>query len=202
VTADATTPEAGLQGRRVDQPAGRGLGGSGLINGMIYIRGQREDYDHWAALGNPGWRYDDVLPYFRKSEDQERGANEYHGVGGPLKVSDLRLRRPIAEHHVQEFKALHVPAEHDQTYGQRRGQNQPNRPPQRRPQGGRGNHCDRRKTRAVAVEQRLDDMTGHRLDDEKECRRPQQHRPTGVHGGSKRQREHSRDEGADVGDKA
>jgi choline dehydrogenase-like flavoprotein len=83
-----TTPQAGLQGRRGYQPRGRGLGGSSSINAMIYIRGQREDYAHWAAQGNPGWAWDDVLPYFLKAEHNERGANAFHATGGPLNVMD------------------------------------------------------------------------------------------------------------------
>ena len=84
-----TEPEAGMNGREVYWPRGRTLGGSSAINGLIYIRGQREDYDHWAALGNPGWGYDDVLPYFRKLEHNVRGANEWHGADGPLWASDI-----------------------------------------------------------------------------------------------------------------
>jgi choline dehydrogenase-like flavoprotein len=84
-----TVPQAGLQGRRGYQPRGRTLGGSSSINAMVYIRGHRSDYDDWAALGNPGWSYDEVLPIFRRSEDQARGADHYHGVGGELSVSDL-----------------------------------------------------------------------------------------------------------------
>jgi choline dehydrogenase len=82
-------PEAELNNRRVFTPRGKVLGGSSSINGLVHIRGQREDFDEWARLGNAGWSYDEVLPYFRKSEDQQRGPNEYHGSGGPLKVSDL-----------------------------------------------------------------------------------------------------------------
>ncbi len=84
-----TVPQAGLGGRRGYQPRGRGVGGSSLINAMIYIRGQREDYDDWAADGCTGWGADDVLPYFRRSEDNSRGADAWHGSGGPLAVSDL-----------------------------------------------------------------------------------------------------------------
>lgn len=92
-----TEPDKGIAGRKLQWPRGKVLGGSSSLNGLLYVRGQKEDYDHWENLGNKGWSYKDVLPFFKKSEDQERGANEYHGVGGPLKVSDLRLRRPIAD---------------------------------------------------------------------------------------------------------
>ncbi len=85
-----TTPQAGLNGRRGYQPRGKVLGGSSSINAMIYLRGQAEDYDHWAAQGNPGWTFADVLPYFKRAENNERGADEWHGTGGPLNVMDLR----------------------------------------------------------------------------------------------------------------
>jgi len=84
-----TEPEPELKGRANVIPRGKTLGGSSAVNGMVYIRGQREDYDYWRQLGNVGWDYDSVLPYFRKAENQERGANEFHGVGGPQAVSDL-----------------------------------------------------------------------------------------------------------------
>src|ERR1700684_597792 len=84
-----TEPEPGLNGRSVFQPRGKVLGGSSSINGLLYVRGQHEDYDRWRQHGNAGWGYDDVLPYFKKAENQQRGADEYHGVGGPLPVSDL-----------------------------------------------------------------------------------------------------------------
>ncbi|MBB4615009.1 GMC family oxidoreductase [Novosphingobium taihuense] len=83
-----TIPEPNLDNRRIGQPRGKVLGGSSSINGLIYIRGQREDFDSWARLGNHGWGYDDLLPYFIRSEDQQRGANPWHGVGGPQAVSD------------------------------------------------------------------------------------------------------------------
>src|SRR5262249_52384880 len=85
-----TEPEAQLATRNLYWPRGKVLGGSSSMNAMIYIRGNPRDYDQWRDLGNPGWGYADVLPYFKKSEDQERGASEYHGAGGPLHVSDLR----------------------------------------------------------------------------------------------------------------
>lgn len=85
-----TEPEPGLGGRSMTIPAGRVLGGSSSMNGMIYIRGQREDFDSWSAAGNAGWSYEEVLPLFRRSEDQARGADAFHGVGGGLAVTDPR----------------------------------------------------------------------------------------------------------------
>ena len=85
-----TAPQAGLNGRRGYQPRGKVLGGSSSVNAMVYIRGHRSDYDHWAAEGNAGWGYDDVLPYFKRAEHNERGADAWHGSGGPLNVMDLR----------------------------------------------------------------------------------------------------------------
>jgi choline dehydrogenase len=80
--------EPGLRDRTLYQPRGKVLGGSSSINGMMYVRGNSKDFDDWATAGCAGWSYNSVLPYFRKSEDQSRGANQWHGVGGPLKVSD------------------------------------------------------------------------------------------------------------------
>jgi choline dehydrogenase-like flavoprotein len=85
-----TVPQPGLNGRRGYQPRGKVLGGSSSINAMIYLRGPRQDYDHWAALGNTGWGFDDLLPYFKRAEHNERGADAWHGSGGPLNVMDLR----------------------------------------------------------------------------------------------------------------
>ena len=81
-----TTPQPGLGGRRGYQPRGKGLGGSSAINALVYVRGNRADYDHWAACGNVGWSYDDVLPYFRRAEDNADLSGPYHGQGGPLGV--------------------------------------------------------------------------------------------------------------------
>ncbi len=92
-----TEPVAGLNGRALDYPRGKVLGGCSAINGMIYIRGQASDYDHWRQLGNTGWGWDDVLPYFLKSEDQRRGGDDEHGTGGPLRVEDLRLSWKILD---------------------------------------------------------------------------------------------------------
>ena len=83
--------------RRIAQPRGKVLGGTSSINGLVYIRGQREDYDDWRDLGNAGWGYDDVLPYFRKAENNQRGADAYHGAGGPLSVSDPSEPHPLCE---------------------------------------------------------------------------------------------------------
>jgi choline dehydrogenase len=91
----ATEPQAELGGRSIRWPRGKVLGGSSSINGLIYIRGQRQDFDLWRQLGNTGWSYDDVLPYVRRAENQERGADEFHGKGGPLCVSDLRARHEL-----------------------------------------------------------------------------------------------------------
>ncbi|MGO8911308.1 MAG: GMC family oxidoreductase [Bradyrhizobium sp.] len=91
-----TEPEPELNGRSVFQPRGRVLGGSSSINGLLYIRGQHEDYDRWRQHDNDGWGYDDVLPYFRKAEDQQRGADDFHGTGGPLPVSDLGHPDPLS----------------------------------------------------------------------------------------------------------
>ena len=85
-----TVPQPGLNGRRGYQPRGKVLGGSSSVNAMIYTRGPREDYDGWAAEGNAGWGFDDLLPYFKRAEHNERGADALHGIGGPLNVMDLR----------------------------------------------------------------------------------------------------------------
>ena len=108
-----TEPDEKVAGREIQWPRGKVLGGSSSLNGLLYVRGQREDYDRWAELGNEGWSFDEVLPYFKKSEDQERGASAYHGVGGPLKVSDLRLRRPIADHFIKAAQEIGIPYNDD-----------------------------------------------------------------------------------------
>ena len=92
-----TDPDPNMNGRRIYWPRGKTLGGSSSINGLVYIRGQREDYDHWAALGNDGWGYDDVLPYFIKSERNQRGASAFHGGDGPLSVSDIGAKHELIE---------------------------------------------------------------------------------------------------------
>ena len=100
-----TVPQAGLNGRKEFVPRGRVYGGSSSINAMIYQRGAPADYDHWAALGNEGWAYEDVLPLFKKMMNQERGASEAHGVGGPLNVADLRDPNPLSQTLIAAAKA-------------------------------------------------------------------------------------------------
>jgi choline dehydrogenase len=92
-----TEPEPNMNGREVYWPRGRTLGGSSSINGLIYIRGQPQDYDQWAAAGNPGWSYADVLPYFRKLEHNALGASEWHGADGPLWASDIGAKHELIE---------------------------------------------------------------------------------------------------------
>ena len=86
-----TEPQPGLGGRALNYPRGKVLGGCSAINGMIYMRGQAADYDHWRQLGNPGWAWDDVLPYFKRSEDHWQGADQHHGAGGEWRVEPQRL---------------------------------------------------------------------------------------------------------------
>ncbi|QIO04704.1 GMC family oxidoreductase [Acinetobacter shaoyimingii] len=99
-----TVPQNGLNGRKGYQPRGKCLGGSSAINAMVYIRGNRQDYDHWASLGNTGWSYQDVLPYFIKSENNERIHNEYHGNDGPLSVIDLHSDNPLQQRYLDAAK--------------------------------------------------------------------------------------------------
>ena len=108
-----TDPEPSMNGRRIYWPRGKTLGGSSAINGLIYMRGQREDYDRWHALGNVGWGYDDVLPYFIRSERNERGANAFHGGEGPLLVSDIVPRHPLIDAFVDGASSLGVPRNDD-----------------------------------------------------------------------------------------
>ena len=91
----ATEPDPGLNGRGLVWPRGKVLGGSSSINGLIYMRGQPQDYDHWRQLGNTGWSWDDAPPSFKNSADQERGADQWHGVVGPLRLSNLTDDRAI-----------------------------------------------------------------------------------------------------------
>ena len=95
--AYSTVPQPGLNGRRGYQPRGKALGGSSAINAMLYVRGHRNDYDHWAELGCDGWSWDEVLPYFKRSEANEWGESETHGAGGPMHVADQAAPRPVTE---------------------------------------------------------------------------------------------------------
>src|SRR5205823_13311609 len=88
-------------------------GGSSSINGLLYVRGQHEDYDRWRQRGNAGWGYDDVLPYFKKAENQQRGADKYHGTGGPLPVSDWRHADPLSEAFVVPAAEVGIPTHRD-----------------------------------------------------------------------------------------
>src|SRR6202163_4775282 len=96
-----TVPQAGLNGRIGYQPRGKALGGSSAINAMVYIRGHRSDYDQWASLGNAGWSFSDVLPFFKRAEDNADFGGEYHGKGGPLSVNKLRSGNPIQQTFLQ-----------------------------------------------------------------------------------------------------
>ncbi len=115
-----TEAEPGLNGRALAYPRGRVLGGCSSINGMLYLRGQAADYDHWRQLGNTGWGWDDVLPYFLKSEDYADGPDDWHGQGGEWRVEDQRLRWDILE----SFKAACVQAGIPETPDFNRGDNE------------------------------------------------------------------------------
>lgn len=106
-------PEAELNNRTMYQPRGKVLGGTSSINGMIYMRGNAADYDQWRQLGNEGWDYDSVLPYFRKAEDNERGADTYHGAGGPLRVSNQPYEWEIAKALLDACKQAGIPPNDD-----------------------------------------------------------------------------------------
>ena len=108
-----TEPEPELGGRQVFQPRGKVLGGSSSINGLLYVRGQHEDYDRWRQRGNSGWGYDDVLPYFKKAENQQRGGDKYHGVGGPLPVSDLGHPDPLSAAFIEAAAETGLPVNPD-----------------------------------------------------------------------------------------
>ncbi len=92
-----TEPDPGLNGRSIEWPRGKVLGGSSSLNGLLYVRGQPQDYDRWRQMGNVGWGWDDILPLFKRAENNERGADEFHGDSGPLSVSNMRIQRPITD---------------------------------------------------------------------------------------------------------
>jgi choline dehydrogenase-like flavoprotein len=104
-----TEPQPGLNGRRGYQPRGKALGGSSAINAMVYVRGHRADYDDWAALGNKGWAYDDVLPYFKKSECNEDFGGIWHGKDGPLNVARPRTDNPVHKSFLQAAREAQLP---------------------------------------------------------------------------------------------
>ena len=108
-----TEPDPGLSGRSIDWPRGKTLGGTSSINGLLYIRGQHQDYDHWRQLGNTGWSYEDVLPYFKRSEDQQNGADDFHGKGGDLSVQNIRAKRDICEALIDAAEELGLPRNDD-----------------------------------------------------------------------------------------
>jgi choline dehydrogenase len=108
-----TEPEPELQGRRLYWPRGRVVGGSSSINAMCYTRGHRLDYDAWALSADESWAYANVLPYFRKAEDQARGASEHHGVGGPLHVEDLGFRNPLSSVFIEAAASVGLPRNGD-----------------------------------------------------------------------------------------
>jgi choline dehydrogenase len=106
-------PEPELNDRRIIQPRGKVLGGSSSINGLVYIRGQKEDFDVWRQLGNVGWSWDDVLPYFKKAESQQRGADDYHGADGPLSVSDQTETHELCEAFIKAGQQVGIPRNDD-----------------------------------------------------------------------------------------
>jgi choline dehydrogenase len=109
----SSEPEPECAGRSIIQPRGKVLGGSSSINGLLYIRGQAEDFDHWRQLGNAGWSFTDVLPYFRRAEDQERGEDELHGVGGPLAVRDVSEGHPLCDAFIDACEQAGLPRTDD-----------------------------------------------------------------------------------------
>ncbi|MFK7867894.1 MAG: GMC family oxidoreductase [Roseobacter sp.] len=104
-----TEPDPGLNGRSIEWPRGKVLGGSSSLNGLLYVRGQPQDYDRWRQMGNTGWGWDDVLPLFKRAEKNERGADDYHGDQGPLSVSNMRIQRPITDAWVAAAQAAGYP---------------------------------------------------------------------------------------------
>lgn len=117
----ATQPEGGLGGRALKYPRGRVLGGCSSINGMIYMRGQAADFDQWRQAGNPGWGWDDVLPYFKRAEDHYEGPSAFHGRGGEIRVEKQRLRWDILEAFRDACQEQGIPASHDFNTGDNDG---------------------------------------------------------------------------------
>ncbi|MBV2361620.1 choline dehydrogenase [Thalassococcus sp. CAU 1522] len=116
-----TEPDPGLNGRSIDWPRGKVLGGSSSLNGLLYVRGQPQDYDRWRQMGNEGWGWDDVLPLFKRAENNERGADAYHGDQGPLAVSNMRIQRPICDAWVAAAQAAGYPFNPDYNGAEQEG---------------------------------------------------------------------------------
>ena len=116
-----TEEDPSTLGRKHLWPKGKVLGGSSSINGLLYVRGQRADYDDWAELGCERWAADDVLPYFRRAENQERGEDQWHGVGGPLNVSDIADRHPISRDLIEACVQAGIPRSKDINAGEQEG---------------------------------------------------------------------------------
>ena len=116
-----TEPDETMNNRSIRYPRGKTLGGSSSINGLLYVRGQHRDYDVWRQLGNKGWSWEDVLPYFIKAENQERGESEFHGVGGPLSVSDQRIQLPLLNEFQKAAEEFGIPKTKDFNTGDNHG---------------------------------------------------------------------------------
>jgi choline dehydrogenase len=116
-----TEPDETMNNRSINYPRGKTLGGSSSINGLLYIRGQEQDYDMWRQLGNVGWSWKDVLPYFKKAENQERGSSEFHGIGGPLSVEDQRIRLDILDVFMNAAEEVGIPKVNDFNKGNNYG---------------------------------------------------------------------------------
>ena len=116
-----TTPQKGLNNRRGYQPRGKALGGSSAINAMIYIRGQKEDYDNWAKEGNNGWSWDEVLPFFKKAENNENGSSKFHGNCGPLEVSNQKAAKPISHAYIEACANSQIKIRDDFNIGDNEG---------------------------------------------------------------------------------
>jgi len=116
-----TEPDETINNRSIPCPRGKTLGGSSSINGLLYIRGQDRDYDIWRQLGNKGWSWNDVLPYFKKAENQERGSSEFHGIDGPLYVSDQRIKLPLLDEFQNAAEEFGIPKSNDFNKGNNLG---------------------------------------------------------------------------------
>jgi len=116
-----TEPDETMNNRSIKYPRGKTLGGSSSINGLLYIRGQHKDYDVWRQLGNKGWSWDDVLPYFIKAENQEDGKNEFHGIDGPLSISNQRMHLPLLDEFQNAAQEFGIPKTKDFNKGDNHG---------------------------------------------------------------------------------